>query len=358
MFWFGKRHGKQQRKGQRPTGQRASGRRLILENLESRSVLSGASMASLAHFHSAEHEHEHSGATAIHAQVAAHPVTSAMVSKPIQTASSPQVGSTQANVELNATLASTVSGSTASGKASFKSETEHGKTQQSFSVSVQGAAASTKLDVVVNGTNVGQVSTDASGNGRLSFSSRPSGSATAFPANFPTVAATNSITVGNDLSGNFAAGGSSGENEGGEAESGQSGSSGDSGDSGETEGNETKLAATLNDPSGATTATGTASFKSEQEDGSTTTTFKASVTGAAPNASLIVSIDSTPVGTITADANGNGSLYLSSNPKNSNALPLPANFPAVNNGSAVTIGTLTGQLGTATQTASRRGHKG
>jgi hypothetical protein len=346
MFWFGKRDGKQQRKEQRTAGQRAMRRRLILESLESRSVLSGASMASLAHSHAVEHEHDHSSATVIHAPIVAHTVMSSVVSKPSQTTSAPQTGTTQPNVELNATLASTVSGSTASGKASFEAETENGKTQRSFAVSVQGAAVSTKLDVVINGTNVGQLSTDSSGNGSLSFSSKPHGSATAFPGNFPMVAATNSITVGNDLSGNFAAGNSSGEKEGGESESGESGSSGDSGDSGESEGSETKLSATLSDPSGATTATGTASFKSEQEDGSTTTTFKASVTGADPQASLLVSIDGTPVGTITADANGNGSLSVSSI------------LPAVKSGSTVTIGTLTGQLGTATQTSNRRGHKG
>src|SRR5690242_19169462 len=131
MFWFGKRNSKQQRKeqwtsnGQRPMARQAMGRRLILERLESRSVLSAASMASLAHFPAAEHEPHHTNATAIHDQVAAHTNTPAIVSQPVQTNSAPTSGTAQANVELNATLASTVSGSTASGKSSFEAETDH-----------------------------------------------------------------------------------------------------------------------------------------------------------------------------------------------------------------------------------------
>jgi len=345
MLWFEKGQRKGQRKAQRATGLRPPGRRLNLESLESRSVLSGFSMSSMAHVHSGEHEH--TAAAAIHSHAATTAIASPPVFRPIQSSTAVQPTAAQANVQWNATLVSTVNGSTASGKASFESEREHGKTQQSFSVSVQGAAPSTTLDVLINAVKVGQISTNPSGNGRLVFSSNSHGSASAFPANFPTIGANDSISVGMSLSGAFAAGTSGSENDGG---------GGDSGESGESEVTETKLSASLSDPTGGITATGSASFNSEQDDGSATTSFRASVKGAAPNATLNVAIDGAIVGAITVDANGNGSLYLSSNTKNSKASPLPPNFPAVNDGSTVTIGdALTGQLGT-TQKTSRRVH--
>jgi hypothetical protein len=100
------------------------------------------------------------------------------------------------------------------------------------------------------------------------------------------------------------------------------------------------LTATLTDPN--STATGTASFKTYTSGGVTETEFKVNVTGATSGETLAVSVGDTVVGEITADANGAGSLALSSDPT-SDEQQLPANFPtSVAAGTAVTVGPLTG----------------
>ena len=61
----------------------------------------------------------------------------------------------------------------------------------------------------------------------------------------------------------------------------------------------------------------------------------------------------TVVGQITTDSSGDGSLILSSNPKDSNEQSLPTNFPTtITSGTAVTVGTLSGTLATPTDSSS------
>jgi hypothetical protein len=74
-----------------------------------------------------------------------------------------------------------------------------------FKVSVTGAAASSTLNVAVDGTVVGQLSTDSTGAGSLVLSSNPQGSEQQLPTNFPTtIAAGSTVTVGT-LTGTLAA---------------------------------------------------------------------------------------------------------------------------------------------------------
>jgi hypothetical protein len=77
------------------------------------------------------------------------------------------------------------------------------------------------------------------------------------------------------------------------------------------------------------------------------------VRGAAANSTLNVSIGGVIVGTLTTDANGNGNLVLSSNPKNPGEQPFPSNFPStIAPGTAVSVGTLRGSLVAQTNPAS------
>jgi hypothetical protein len=77
------------------------------------------------------------------------------------------------------------------------------------------------------------------------------------------------------------------------------------------------------------------------------------VRGAAANSTLNVSIGGVVVGTLTTDANGNGNLVLSSNPKNPGEQPFPANFPSsIAPGTTVSVGTLRGSLVAQTHPAS------
>ena len=237
-----------------------------------------------------------------------------------------------AEVHLTATL----SGATAAtGTVGFESETEDGKTHSSFKVIVQGAAASAMLPVAINGTVVGQLNTDANGNGSLTFKSNPHGpNQSPFPANFPTsLVAGDKVTVGTNLSGTLAVA-SDHDHEGDHDDEGDHDHEGDD--------NGTRLTADL---TGSTSATAKVSYQTETEDSTTEAKFSVKVHGAAANAMLPVAIDGVVVGQVKTDANGDGSLVFSTNPHGSQ-VAFPANFPtSLAAGATVTVGTdLSGTL--------------
>jgi len=188
---------------------------------------------------------------------------------------------------LEATLANAGS---ATGKAEFNADGE-------LDISVQGAAVSTTLNVMVDGNQVGTLTTDANGNGELELSQAG------------LVKTGSTIAVG-DLTGTFAAPTTTGGDEGGD-----SGGSGDHGG----EGAGTSLQAALTNAGG---ATGKAEFSSGDGD------LEVQVQGAAASSTLNVLINGNQVGTITTDANGNGKLDLSG--------------LTVNSGSTIAVGDLTG----------------
>jgi hypothetical protein len=73
---------------------------------------------------------------------------------------------------------------------------------------VTGAAANSTLDVAIDETVVGQLTTDNTGAGSLVLSSNPSGTEQALPLDFPTnLSAGSTVTVGT-LTGTLASSGS------------------------------------------------------------------------------------------------------------------------------------------------------
>jgi len=251
-----------------------------------------------------------------------------------------------ANVAGQTVLSTTLTDSagTATGTAKYSTYTANGATETEFKVSITGAAASTTLDVAIDGTVVGQITTDASGAGKLVLSSNPDSSdEQSLPANFPTSVASGAVVTVGTLSGSLATPTNSGGGCGGEGH-------------GLTD--VTRLASSLTDSAGA--ATGTVKYSTgTAADGTTVTKFKVSVTGAAASTTLDVAIDGTVVGQIATDTSGNGSLTLSSNPKDASEQSLPANFPTtITAGSTVTVGTLSGTLATPSATAGGHGFRG
>ncbi len=91
----------------------------------------------------------------------------------------------------------------ATGTATVTTKTYNSTTTTKLTVSVTGATASSPLDVVIDGTTVGTLTTDSTGAGTLTLSSNPTGTEQPLPSNFPTVSAGSTITVGS-LSGTFA----------------------------------------------------------------------------------------------------------------------------------------------------------
>jgi hypothetical protein len=89
------------------------------------------------------------------------------------------------------------------GTATLTTKTYDGTTTTKLTVSVTGAADGASLDVVVDGTTVGTLTTDSTGAGTLVLSSNPTGTEQSLPPNFPTISAGSTITLGS-LSGTFA----------------------------------------------------------------------------------------------------------------------------------------------------------
>jgi hypothetical protein len=137
----------------------------------------------------------------------------------------------------------------ATGQASYNA------TAGTLTVSVHGSTASTSLDVVVDGTTVGTVTTNASGNGHATLSG-------------VTVAAGSTITVG-DLTGTFA---------------------------------QTKFTASL---TGATGVTGTATYSTVKNQ------LRVSVSGAAASTTYNVTVNGVTVGQLTTNSSGAGKLRVS-----------------------------------------------
>ncbi len=222
-------------------------------------------------------------------------------------------------------LAATLVDSEGSGTGSVKLTTypEDGATETRLKVNVKGSAADSTLDVTIGDTVVGQLSTDANGDGQLILASDPEGDEQPLPADFPTnIAAGTTVTV-SSLSGDLA------------TVDGHLG--------GCHEANRTALRATLTDPDNSSAA-GTVAYHTRTRDGVTTTRFSVSVTGAAADSSLDVSIGDVVVGQVTTDSTGAGTLVLSSDPVD-NESPLPANFPTtIDPATTVTVGTLSGTL--------------
>jgi hypothetical protein len=231
----------------------------------------------------------------------------------------------ESGTHLSATLADPANAAV-SGHATFQSETDDGKTETTFAVSIKGAAVSTMLPVTLQGVMVGMLTTDATGAGKLVLSSANG----TLPANFPTTVMPGDPVMVGTATGMFAV-------------SGGGGGGNDQGDQNENE-SETHLAATLADPAN-TAISGRAAFQSETDDGKTETTFAVSITGAAPSTMLPVTLQGVMIGMLMTDATGAGKLVLSS--ENGT---LPANFPTtVMAGDTVMVGTATGTLAVATE---------
>lgn len=194
----------------------------------------------------------------------------------------------------------------ATGHAEYEIEHEHGGWEVEFELEVEGAVPGSVHDVYVDGVLVGQITIDEEGEGELEFSSGHHGDDEAFPANFPELQPGTTIVVGSILSGQL------------------------------SEKIETKLYADL---SGTTAVSGIAEFEFEQEGATEKTEFEVEVENAVPGSTLDVFIDGVLIGQIPVDGDGDGKLKLSSDPDDDED-PLPGGFPAVSEGSVVTVGSI------------------
>jgi hypothetical protein len=309
-------------------------RRLHIEPLERRDLLCGGGAAGIAGFQGASQSALFSRAHTISAFA------------PASSSTDSGSESDESNeTHLFATL--TNSSGTVVGTAAYESEVNDSNTTQVLVIRVVGGAANATYEVTVGTTDLGALTTDANGNGRLILRSTSSSNATAatssktvgtLPADFTLAAGATIMLASTDttvdpLNGTFAA--SSGDIGLGHGHGCQGGDhqGQDEGD----HGNVARLVAQLTDASSSTT--GKAVFTTvTHADGTSDQILRVRLMGADANATLGVSVDGTSVGSIMTDDNGNGHLILSSNPHNSDVGQLPAGL-TVTSTSTITVGT-------------------
>ncbi len=245
---------------------------------------------------------------------------------------------------LATTLTDSTGTNTAVGFASYVTKTVNGVTTKQFDVSVSGAVAGAKLTVNVGGVDVGTITVNDNGTGRLSFATNPKTGQTAFPANFPaTVDSTTAVKLGTDLNGTLAkvtkpCGPGTGV----------------------TVTDVTLVAAKLSDSTGTSPLKAHVSFSSANVNGTVMSAFRVCVSGGTAGQVVDVTISSTDattgavtktsVGTITLDANGRGQLLYTTNPGSRGiGVAFPATFPtSITAGMTVGVDTLTATLATIT----------
>ena len=90
------------------------------------------------------------------------------------------------------------------GTVKFETETHGTTTSSVLEISVRNLTPNATLDVIINSVTVGQITTDATGRGKLELSSTPHGTRELpLPANMPVIAAGSTVQIGTELSGTF-----------------------------------------------------------------------------------------------------------------------------------------------------------
>ena len=224
----------------------------------------------------------------------------------------------------------------ARGKIEYEVEPEHGGIGREFSVTLKGAPVGT-YDVLIDGTLLGQITTNDLGYGRARWSTHPSRNELPLPPDFPLASEGTPVEVVGLFTGSMAA----------------DDSPSDPGDSSDASG--TTDESSISDPSQHigeleahmrtdSGARGKAQLEIEPEHGGVKTEFKVRIRRA-PAGTYDVLVDGFRVGTIEVNQIGNGEAEWSSHSDDEDKLPLPADFPGTTIGSTVEIaGLFTGTM--------------
>jgi len=100
------------------------------------------------------------------------------------------------NEEVLAYLGHQELGGSGNGVAGLNVQNENGVIQKKFTLTIQGVHPfNSALSVHIDGQLVGQIATDATGNGELVFSTNPTGTESPFPSNFPHLTPNSTIQI-------------------------------------------------------------------------------------------------------------------------------------------------------------------
>lgn len=286
------------------------GKRLSLESLEQRNMLSGHGVAPVlpAGFEA-------------HASEAAHIATTFALNRLNGQAVDQVFGSVFGGLDAATVLTAqlTEAGGTATGHVTLLTTNQHGESVTKLNVSISGAEPDTTLDIKIGDTVVGQVTTDSSGDASAVFSSNPKGGQEPFLV-VPTADDGSNVTIG-ALTGQLDEHGFGGHDD--------------------APVDASRFFALLTDATGS--ASGVVKLHTLAIADDTTVRLSVAVRGAAPDSDLDVMVGDTLVGQIHTDASGNTRVTFSSDPKG-NQQPLLA-IPTADTGVQVSVGTLNGELG-------------
>ena len=214
---------------------------------------------------------------------------------------------------VTSSLFFTLSGSESqTGNVEFEIETEHGTQRREFELSAYNLTPSTSYPLVVNGTTVATLSSTALGTLRVRYSDKIRLDADPFPAGFPVIDGTSTISLGTVVTS-------------------QPGSRPD--DRGNDDGT-THLRVSL---VSASAMSGLAEFETIPAQGSSAAhdEFKVEVWNAQVGSTLPVKVDGVTVGTIAVGTRGFGKLAFETG---DNTKPFPVNWPGIHSGSVVEVG--------------------
>ncbi|RMF44831.1 MAG: hypothetical protein D6753_01600, partial [Planctomycetota bacterium] len=221
-------------------------------------------------------------------------------------------------------------------EAKHEAETKAGQARRKFEVEIHGAAPGATFDVVVDGVAITTLTADALGNARIEYSSVPDANHVPFPADFPAVTAGVAIQVG-EASSTF------------EPRLGDNRGDDNPGDDNPGDDDRPTVPTTPPSPGALTPIELEAHFQRingvrlkakyevENEHGGWKRELKFEIKDAPANTSFDVVIAGAAVTTVTTDSRGRAKVKFSSQP-DGDALPLPADLPAIEVGTPITIG--------------------
>jgi RTX calcium-binding nonapeptide repeat (4 copies) len=196
----------------------------------------------------------------------------------------------------------TLTGSAGSGIVDFGCKQGSKQQPLTLDLTISGSEANSTLNVSVAGVQIGQITTDANGNGELQLGGT---SGHPFPKNFPVVAKNSPITVV-DASGTTVLSGTLLSN---------------------LLSNNLEAAATLTGSVGS----GTLEYEFESTAPQLPLVFDLNITGSEISSTLNVLVAGVQIGQITTDTNGDGQLQFGG------TNPFPKGFPVVAKNSPITV---------------------
>jgi hypothetical protein len=221
----------------------------------------------------------------------------------------------------------------------YEAECERGVPDVEFEVEIKHAPPGSSHEVIVDGVTIGLVVIGDTGRGKLNLDSTPKDQGELpIPMDFPMIQPGSTIQVGSLTTLTVGQQGTKWDDDDDDDDDSQHSPN-------SCDADETKSKVVL---AGAGSERGDVTLEVDCERGQLEHEFEVEIKNAIPGSTHDVLVDGTVVGSIVVNEKGKGKLELSSDPDSKNELPLPVDFPMIQPGSTVQVGSiLAGTITTA-----------